>query len=308
MDIKDIRKILILGAGTMGQQIGLLCAFHGYDVVIYDLKQDILDNAYSRIQKRADKWVLANQFPPEKKEPALRRITMTDNLDKAAEGVDLISESVPEDPELKGGIFHEFHKRCKRETIFTTNTSSLLPSMFANKSGRPDRLCALHFHDISITNIVDVMPHADTSPDVTELVTSFARAIGQIPIVLKRENNGYVFNNMLMALMDSALSMASHGIAPIEEIDRSWMGIMHTLIGPFGIMDSIGLDTVWKVTDYWARQLNNGKAITNAAFVKKYVDEGKLGLKSGHGFYGYPEPAYARPDFISGISHSSEEK
>jgi len=299
MDIKDIRKILILGAGTMGQQIGLLCAFHGYDVVIYDLKKNILEDARKRIWRKADKWVLSNQFPAMDKEPALNRITMTDNLDEAAEGIDLISESVPEDPELKGRIFYEFHKRCKKETIFTTNTSSLLPSMFAKASGRPDRLCALHFHDISITNIVDVMPHATTSAEVTELVTSFAQAIGQIPIVLKRENNGYVFNNMLMALMDSALSMAANDIAPIQEIDRSWMGIMHTLVGPFGIMDSIGLDTVWKVTDYWARQLNTGKAKNNAAFVKKYVDEGNLGIKTNQGFYKYPNPAYARPDFIS---------
>ncbi len=307
MDIKDIRKILILGAGTMGQQIGLLCAFHGYDVVIYDLKQNILEDARKRIRRKADKWVLSNQFPAMDKEPALNRITMTDNLDEAAEGIDLISESVPEDPELKGKIFYEFHKRCKEETIFTTNTSSLLPSMFAKTSGRPDRLCALHFHDISITNIVDVMPHTTTAPEVTELVTSFAQAIGQIPIVLKRENNGYVFNNMLMALMDSALSMAANDIAPIQEIDRSWMGIMHTLIGPFGIMDSIGLDTVWKVTDYWACQLNTGKAKNNAAFLKKYVDEGNLGLKTNQGFYKYPNPDYARPDFISNKLPSTPE-
>ena len=138
--------------------------------------------------------------------------------------------------------------------------------MFAHTTGRPDRLCALHFHDISITNIVDVMPHPGTAPEVTELVTSFAQAIGQIPIVLTKENNGYVFNNMLMALMDSALSMAASDVTSIHEIDRSWMGIMHTLVGPFGIMDSIGLDTVWKVTDYWARQLNTGKAKANADF------------------------------------------
>ncbi len=307
MDIKDIRKILILGAGTMGQQIGLLCAFHGYDVVIYDLNQRILADARKKIQRKADKWVQANQFSALDKEPALNRITMTDNLDKAAEGIDLISESVPEDPEMKGKIFFELHKRCKKETIFTTNTSSLLPSMFAKISGRPDRLCALHFHDISITNIVDVMPHATTSPEVTDLVTSFAQAIGQIPIVLKRENNGYVFNNMLMALMDSALSMAANDIAPIQEIDRSWMGIMHTLIGPFGIMDSIGLDTVWKVTDYWASQLNTGKAKNNAAFLKKYVDEGRLGTKTNQGFYKYPNPAYARPDFISSKIPSTTE-
>jgi 3-hydroxybutyryl-CoA dehydrogenase len=299
MDIKSIQKILILGAGTMGQQIGLVCAFHGYNVVVYDLKQDILENARKRIQKKADRWVVAGQFPATEKEPALTRITMTDNMDEAASGVDLISESVPEDPELKGKIFYEFHKRCKKETIFTTNTSSLLPSMFAQATGRPDRLCALHFHDISITKIVDVMPHPGTAPEVTQLVKSFAEAIGQIPIVLKKENNGYVFNNMLMALMDSALSMASDDIAPIHEIDRSWMGIMHTLVGPFGIMDSIGLDTVWKVTDYWARQLNTEKAKKNANFIKKYVDEGKLGLKTGRGFYSYPNPVYARPEFIS---------
>ena len=300
MDINDIRNVLVLGAGTMGQQIGLACAFHGYNVAIYDLNQDILEDAEKRIQKKAEKWVQMNQFPPAEKEPALNRITMTDNMDAAAENVDLISESVPEDPELKGRIFSEFHKRCKPETIFTTNTSSLLPSMFAEKTGRPDRLCALHFHDLSISKIVDVMPHKNTDPEVTRLVTAFAEAIGQIPIVMTKENNGYVFNDMLMSLLNSALRLASQGIAPVQEIDRSWMGVLHTFIGPFGIMDSIGLDTVLKVTDYWASQINDEQMNTSVAFVRQYVEEGKLGLKSGQGFYRYPNPAFARPDFISG--------
>lgn len=304
MDIMDIRKVLILGAGTMGQQIGLVCAFHGYDVTIYDLKQDILEDSYRRIRKKADKWVQMNQFPPAEKEPALSRITMTDDMDAAAVDVDLISESVPEDPELKGRIFSEFHKRCQPETIFTTNTSSLLPSMFAEKTGRPDRLCALHFHDLSISRIVDVMPHPNTDPEVTRLVTSFAEAIGQIPIVMTKENNGYVFNDMLMSLLNSALRLASQGVAPVQEIDRSWMGVLHTFIGPFGIMDSIGLDTVLKVTDYWARQIDDEQMNASVAFIKKYVEEGKLGLKSGRGFYQYPDPAFARPDFVSGRASS----
>ncbi|MBU1169656.1 MAG: 3-hydroxyacyl-CoA dehydrogenase [Proteobacteria bacterium] len=300
MKIDDIRKVLILGSGTMGQQIGILCAFHGYDVVLYDLKQEILDNAFERIKRKAPKLAITYQFNAEQTQKALSRISMSTNPEEAAMNVDIISESVPEDPKLKGKIFAQFHAICDKNTIFTTNTSSLLPSQFADACGRPEKLCALHFHDTTMTKVVDVMPHPGTSQETIELVTDFAERIGQIAIVLNKEHNGYVFNNMFMALLDSALALASKNVTSVMEIDRAWMGVMHTMIGPFGLMDSVGIDTVYKITNYWAELLDHPQAKANAAFLKVYVDQGKLGLKTGEGFYTYPAPDYAKPTFVSG--------
>ena len=306
MKIQDIKRILIVGAGTMGQQIGLLCALNKYDVVMHDISKEILEKALERIKKNASRMVKFKQYSKIEAGDALLRIVITDNANKAAEGVDLISESVPEDPELKGKIFARFNRLCKPETIFTTNTSTLIPSMFASESGRPENLCALHFHDVAISKIVDVMPHSGTSSQTIELVIGFAEKIGQIPIVLKKENNGYVFNNMLMALLESSLSLASKGIASVEDIDRSWMGVMHTKSGPFGIMDSVGLETVLKITDYWAEKRDDDQARANAGFLKKFVNKGKIGIKSKQGFYKYPDPAFMQPDFLAGKGSTDE--
>lgn len=298
MNIESIRKVLILGAGTMGQQIGYVCALHGYDVVIYDISDEVLEKSEKSIRKSTKTMGLYSSFSKEDFEAALERITYSSNPKIAAEGVDLVNESVPEDPKLKGKIFSEFNTLCSPGTIFTTNTSSLVPSMFADATGRPEKFCALHFHVVNMTRIVDVMPHPGTSKETLETVTEFARRIGQIPIVLGSEHYGYVFNHMLMALMDSALTIASRGVASVHDIDRAWMGVMNNHIGPFGIMDSIGLETSYKVTDFWANVRKDKKALANAEFLKKYVDQGKLGIKTGEGFYSYPNPAYAKPDFI----------
>lgn len=218
---------------------------------------------------------------------ALERISTSTDPEKASFDVDFVSESVPEDPALKAKVFSEFNNYCKEGTIFTTNTSSLVPSMFAKETGRPDKFAALHFHDIRITNIVDVMPHPDTSKETIDTIVDFAHVIGQEPIVLKKENPGYVFNAMLMEWLKAALTLAANEIATIEDIDRAWQGVMNYPTGPFRIMDNIGLDTVYKVTKYWADKTNHKQSKKNAMFLKQYVDKGKLGVKTGEGFYLY---------------------
>ena len=299
MKIEDIKRVLILGAGTMGQQIGFLCAMHRYDVVFYDLSQEILDKALRRIAKLGSWYTSMGRLTEEELQTALARISATPDPAKAAQDVDLISESVPEDPEMKANVFAQFHKLCPERTIFTTNTSMLVPSMFAKATGRPEKLVALHFHDVRSTNVVDVMPHPGTAPEVTRLVHDFAVSIGQIVIMLHRENSGYVFNTMLSSLFSSALTLASRNVAAIEDIDRSWMGVMHTAMGPFGIMDQVGLSTVWIITDYWAKKTGDAQAQANADFLKQYVDKGQLGFKTNQGFYSYPNPAYTDQEFLS---------
>jgi len=287
MTLEDIKNILILGAGTMGQQIGFWFAAKGYDVTIYDISDDILTTAKNRIEKLSKNIVAFNRMDQQTASVALPRISFTTTPQKAGEHADLINESVPEKPDLKGKIFHQFHQICKPETIFTTNTSTLLPSMFADATGRPEKFCALHFHDLQITSVVDVMPHPGTSAETTELVKCFALKNDLIPIVLKKENTGYVFNFMLSGLLSSAITLAQKDVAPIPEIDQAWVGVMQTHAGPFSIMDSIGLDTVLSVTEFWASKTKDKQALANASFLKGYIDAGKKGIKTGEGFYKY---------------------
>ena len=302
MEIEDVRRVAIVGAGTMGQQIGFQCAGHGYDVVLYDVDPAALEAARGRIETYARGLEAGGAITSELRESAQARIALTANLATAARDADLLSEAVPEDPDLKGRVLAECNAACPPRTIFMTNTSTLVPSQFAEASGRADRLLALHFHlPVWINNLADVMPHPGTAPEVTQLVLAFARSIGQLPVELHREHNGYVFNSMYSALNSAAITLAQQGVASIEDIDRSWMHITKARVGPLGALDAVGLDTVWTITDYWARQLGDAQLRANAAFLKQYVDRGDLGVKAGRGFYTYPDPAYARPGFIESM-------
>jgi len=299
MQIDDVRRVAVVGAGTMGQQIAFQCAGHGYEVAIYDIDPRALEAAGARIDAYADGLMSGGRITPQARASARERITLTSDLATAAAEADLLSEAVPEDPELKGRVLAEWGAACPARTIFATNTSTLLPSQFAEASGRGERLLALHFHlPVWISNLVDVMPHPGTAPEVTALVVAFARRIGQVPIELHREHNGYVFNSMYSALNTAAISLAQQKVASIEDIDRAWMHITKAPVGPLGALDAVGLDTAYTITDYWARRLGDERLLANAAYLKSYVDRGALGVKTGRGFYTYPDPAYAQPGFI----------
>jgi 3-hydroxybutyryl-CoA dehydrogenase len=300
MQIEDIRRVLIIGAGTMGQQIGLQCALHGYEVCVYDIAPEALKAAQAQMQAYAAHLAGSQRFTADQTAAALARLTFTTDAAAAAQA-DLVSESVPEDPALKARALAQFHALCPPHTIFTTNTSSLLPSMIAAHIGRPAQFAALHFHTyVWDSNVVDVMPHPGTAPEVVTLLADFARRIGQIPIVLNKESYGYVFNAMYTALNDAAIKLAVNGVASVEDVDRAWMGIMKMPVGPFGMLDGVGLETVWHITHYWATTLKDPQLQANANWLKTYVDKGWLGVKTGRGFYTYPNPAYAQPGFLTG--------
>lgn len=301
MKVEDIKNVLIVGSGTMGQQIGFQCALYNCNVVLYDIKKEMLDKAMERMKRIASRMTREGRITPEEADAAMSRIRTTDDMADAARDADIVSESVPEDPKLKGKVFGQLNTLCPERTIFTTNTSTLLPSLFAQETGRPEKFLAYHFHDIRMTNVVDVMPHPGTSAEYVTLVKEFAEKTGLAPIVLHQESTGYVFNYMFTGLFESALTLASNDVASVEDIDRVWMGIMRTMIGPFGLMDGVGLDTVWHVNNYWAQKTQDMQKIKNTDFVKKYVDRGELGQKTRKGFYTYPNPAFASPDFLKGI-------
>lgn len=301
MQAEEIRHVFVVGAGTMGQQIALQCAMHGCDVTVHDISADALQTARARIAEYATQLVGRQRLTEAASGAALARVRF-DTRPEAAADADLLSESVPEDPDLKARVFAQFNSICPPRTIFTTDTSTLLPSMYASATGRPAQFAAFHFHTyVWDSNLVDVMPHPGTSPEVVELLRKFARRIGQVPLVLKKESPGYVMNAILGVINDKAFRLVQDGVASVEDVDRAVMIVMRQASGPFGSLDVVGLDTVWHIMQSNARISGDAEAQAAAdRFKAQYIDKGWLGVKSGKGFYTYPNPAYAAPGFLTG--------
>ncbi len=293
MQLVDIKKIGILGAGTLGLRVGLQSAISGYETIIYEINPTAIDSAKKWHEKILKQLIKAKSITQDSADKALNRLHFTNDINEVAQ-VDLISESVTEDLDIKLKVWKSMSTLAPKHTIFTTNTSYLLPSMMAEATGRPDKFCALHFHDVFYAKVVDVMPHPLTDPKIIPLLADFGRTLEQIPIVMERESPGYVFNFMLLAFLGAAGKLLSSGIATVEDIDRSWMGNFHMPMGPFAILDSIGLDTAWHVVSH----KKDPASQKFAELLQTYIEQGKLGEKSGEGFYRYPKPAYKEPEFL----------
>ena len=298
MRIEDVHQVLVIGGGTMGLEIGLQAATHGYDVVVYETGPAAREAAPGRLHGYAEAQVSEGALDAGELDASLARLTVTADAAGAGAASDLLIECVPEDPELKGRVLAQFNELCPSRAVFATNTSTLLPSMYAEATGRPDRFAALHFHlPVWSANVADVMPHPGTSEETVELLVEFARRLGQIPIRMHRESIGYVFNAVYTAMNRAAITLVANDVASVEDVDRACMEIMKKPVGPFG---ALGIDTAWHITEYWAQVTGDPQLRTNAELLGGYVDRGCTGVKSGEGFYRYPDPAYADPAFVRG--------
>jgi len=291
-----IKNITIIGTGNLGSRIGLQAAISGYNVIFYDITESVLNKAKVSIEKLSLQLIKSNLMAEIQKSVALARIEYTTDLKKALADCDLVSESVTEDLTIKEKVWKQISELASAKTIFTTNTSYLLPSQLASISGRPEKFCAFHFHDVFYARVVDIMPHVGTDPTLIPLLEELGKKLNQVPVIVKKESAGYIFNFMLMALIGAAGKLKTKDIASIEDIDRSWMVNFHMPMGPFGILDSIGLDTAWHVV----KERDDTASQAFASLLKEYIDQGKLGEKSGTGFYTYPKPAYRDAEFLKG--------
>lgn len=292
----QIKNITIIGTGTLGSRIGLQAAISGYHVTFYDINEPILDQAKIVMDKIMRQLTKASLLNEEKKSDAITRMHYTTDLRQALTDCDFISESVTEELSIKEKVWKQIGELAPAKTIFTTNTSYLLPSQLAKISGRPEKFCAFHFHDVFYARVVDIMPHPATDPSLIPLLQELGKALNQVPVIVKKESPGYIFNFMLMALLGAAGRLKTKDIASIEDIDRSWMVNFHMPAGPFGIIDNIGLDTAWHVV----KERDDASSQAFAKLLKEHIDAGKLGEKAGEGFYKYPKPAYRDADFLKG--------
>ena len=300
MKIDDIKRIFILGSGIMGVQIGIQAAMHGYQVSIFVRNPAKNDIVWNDIKKRTD-WIVRREvISREEADQMLKRIYTTNDPAEAAKDADLLSESVLENPSLKKELFEKFNKLCPEHTIFTTNTSTLLPSKLAESTGRPERFLAFHCNNpVFVTRTVDIMGHPGTSKEVLDITIEFSRRIGLIPLILEKEQPGYIINTLLGGLLGKALELVANGVATPQQVDKSWMSNMKVGIGIFGIMDSNGLDIGWEMREKYAQSSGDKQAKAIVEYLKtNFIDKGHLGRKTGQGFYKYPNPEYKNPDFL----------
>ena len=282
-----MKNITVLGTGVLGSQIAFQTAFHGFDVVAYDIDQTALDRAAERLQGLATRYVTdgVENAAGGGSHEAIGRIRLTSDLADAASDADLVIEAVPENLELKQSIYRTLAAVAPATTIFATNSSTLLPSALAESTGRPDRFLALHFaNEIWSHNTAEVMGTPDTAPGVYEQVVDFAAQIGMVPIEIKKEKAGYLLNSLLVPFLEAGAELLVDGIAEPEAIDATWRIGTGAPAGPFEIYDIVGLETAYNIS-----RMGGEKQQRFAELLKtRYIDEGKLGVATGEGFYTYP--------------------
>jgi 3-hydroxybutyryl-CoA dehydrogenase len=292
--IDDIKTVMVAGAGTLGLRIALRCVFDGFKVKMFDLSEEQLNTAQVMQTKLTRSFLKAGKITQQQAGLVKVNLSTTSDIEEAVKDIDLISESVTENVDLKRAFYADLTPRLPKGVIVTTNTSYLLPSALLDSIQQPELFCALHFHDVFNQVVVDIMPHPDTDQSVVNLLMEFGKRINQMPVFVQKESPGYMFNAMLMAILGQASELFANEVGSFQDIDRSFMGNFGTMAGPFGMMDQVGLDTVWHIVS--AQDDERSRIFAN--IVKSYIDQGKLGYKSGQGFYTYPGPEFAQPEFL----------
>lgn len=301
MSEQELRNIVVLGAGVLGSQIGWHSAYKGKTVVIYDPFPDGLARGRTAVERYAEIYKIDLGASDEAIAATRDRLNFSSDLSAALANADLVIEAVPEEPEIKNKVYREMAPLLPSHTFIVTNSSTLLARDFAEVTGRSQKFCALHFANmIWALNIVEIMAHPGTTRDTLTAVTKFAIEIGQVPLPVRKEQNGYILNSWLSPLLNAALALVVNGVATADDVDRSFLiANRGCQLGPFGIMDMVGMRTCHNVADHWGTINNDSEMLANAAYLKsEMLDKGRLGMESGEGFYNYPDPKFARPGFL----------
>jgi 3-hydroxybutyryl-CoA dehydrogenase len=299
---KPCEKIAVVGTGTLGVQIALLAANAGYSVSVFDQQPEAFDKMIQKLQsdlkaKQIDPFIAFDRW-----DLCRQQIQQVDQLDAIGKAADLVIEAVPENIDLKRDIFRQLGKIIPSHAVLATNSSSIPVSRLEESSGRPERCLNLHFYmPLQGMNITDVMGGTRTLPEVMEMGISWVRSLGCIPLTVKKELLGFCFNRVWRAIKREVLYMWGNDFVDFRDIDRAYMKFTgrEDRPGPFGLMDNVGLDVIYDIEMVYYRDSKDPKDHPPEA-LKQKIQRGELGVKTGQGFYSYPNPEYLQADFLSG--------
>ncbi|MBS4174354.1 3-hydroxyacyl-CoA dehydrogenase [Bacillus sp. FJAT-49736] len=296
----NYKNITVAGSGVLGSQIAYQTAFKGFNVCVYDINDEALNRAKDRITTLKDRYQEDLGASEEEVNAAFNRISFYCDLAKATADADLVIEAIPEVVKIKIDFYKQLGKVAPEKTIFASNSSTLLPSQFAEATGRPEKFLALHFaNEIWKNNTAEIMKHPGTDKKVFEEVIEFAKAIGMVALPLHKEQPGYILNSLLVPLLDAAQMLLLKEVADPETIDKTWMVATGAPMGPFAILDVVGITTAYNITLAKAEATGDAEYKKLADLLKsEYIDKGKLGRGTGEGFYKYPNPTFMDPNFL----------
>ena len=316
------RKVVIAGGGVLGTQIGLICAYHGFDTTFWLRSESSIGRTTPKIERYSAlmledlakaKALIGNPiggmlYPrglirswqgitaeaidtliEEGKKNFAEKVHIELDLAKALSGAYIVIESMTEEPKAKIGMYNAMRDLLDEDTILCTNSSTLLPSMFAEYTGRPEKYCALHFaNTIWKNNTGEVMGHPGTDPAIYQKVVEFAAAIGMVPLQLHKEQPGYILNSMLVPFLSAAQALWANGVADPETIDLTWRLATSAPAGPFQILDIVGLETAYNINQMKpAAQQEGTLEYRMGKLLKEKIDRGETGVNAGKGFYDY---------------------
>ncbi len=293
-------NITIAGSGVLGYQIAFQVAFHGFRVRVYDINDEVLEKAKAKFDILSESYKDDLKAIDEQLKLTFNNLSYTSDIAEAVKDADLVIESVPENPKIKISFYESLAKVAPAKTVFATNSSTMLPSQFAEATGRPKQFLALHFaNEIWKHNTAEIMGHPNTDKDVFNDVVAFAKSIGMLALPLHKEQPGYIINSILVPVFMAGLELLVKDVADPETIDKTWMKGTGAPAGPCGMLDTVGLTTAYNVFKMIASKTDDETKSKIPIYLEEnFISKNKLGVSTGEGFYKYPNPAYKNENFL----------
>jgi len=282
----ELKRVVVVGAGTMGSQIALQTALSGrYEIGLVDTVAAQLERAGQQNRKLLDRAVEKGRLAADKADAALGRIKSSARLEETVADADLVIEAVIEDFDAKKAVFEQLGRHASKHAILASNSSTIAISRLGDFTGRPERCCNMHFfHPVTVMQLCEVVRGPKTSDETVETAVEFVRSIDRTPVVLKKEIWGFIVNRILFAASEEAMHLLEGGYASAEDIDVAVQKGLNWPMGPFHLLDFSGLDIFYgAMVD--RHRLGDGPEPPEV--LRRLVDEGKLGKKTGQGFFKY---------------------
>ena len=293
-----ISRVGVVGAGTAGRQIALRCAQCKMHTYLFDVSPEAQRRAMETSVERLDQAVQEGALARDAVAPILSRLQTCDRLEQCVGDVELVIEAVPEKLELKRQIFAEIDRLAPPSALIATSSSSLPCSRLAGATRRPDKVLNLHFPIPPNDGApLEVMGNPNTAPETLAIGEGFARSLGLLPIMVKREIMGFGLNTIWHEIKKVSLQIVAGGYVDFEDVDRWWIAGTGMSMGFFAALDEIGLDTVRDIEMLYYQESGDERD-KPPEFLDKMIALGRLGVKSGRGFYTYPDPRYERPGWL----------
>ena len=318
----EFKKVVVLGGGVLGTQIGLMCAYTGHDTTFWLRSESSIGRTQPKIDRYSavmledlakakamvgnpmgaflypkgliKDWSTAtaesiDALLEQGKKNFAEKVHLELDMAKAVEDADVVIESMSENPEAKIGVYEAVRDLLPEKTLLFTNSSTLLPSQFAEYTGRPEKYCAVHFaNSIWKQNTAEIMGHPGTDPEVFKKAVAFAEEINMIPLEVLKEQPGYILNSMLVPFLTAAQALYGGGVGDFTTIDKCWELATGAPMGPFKILDIVGLETAYNINQMIPDANDPASATYRISqILKEKIDKGETGINAGKGFYDY---------------------